>query len=79
MEVAQVVLNFIYIFILGIKIVQQVLEVEDMVAGILLDRINDTNSSCTDLNLIYFSLFLGWFTLLEMFSILARPKSVMRM
>ena len=59
MEVAQVVLHFIYILILGIKIVQQVLEVENMVAGILLDRINDNNSSCTDLNLIYFSLFLG--------------------
>lgn len=29
------------------------LEVEDMVAGILLDRISDNNSDCTDLNLIY--------------------------
>ena len=34
------------------------LEVEDMVAGILLNRISDNISNCTDLNFIYCWFFL---------------------
>lgn len=49
-----------YIFlILGIKIVQQMLKVEDMVAGIAQDRINDNNSSCTGMDSICFSFSVG--------------------
>lgn len=39
--------------------VQKILEVEDMVAEILLDRISDNNSNCTDLNWIYCWFFLS--------------------
>lgn len=44
---------FYILLILGIKIIQQILKTEDMVAGIVRDRINNNNSSCTDMNSIY--------------------------
>lgn len=51
--------KFYMLLILGIKIVQEMLEVEEMVVGIELDSMNNNNSSWTDMNSIYFSLFLS--------------------
>lgn len=51
--------KFYILLILGIKIVQELLEVEEMVVEIELDSMNNNNSSCTDMNSTYFSLFLG--------------------